>query len=242
MRSQDDSGHTGIGSSADPDLPVFVDSTGRRARVLRRTGYGVAGAAAAYLAVLGLSLLGATPFAPGSLLPPLPGESTAPSAPERQGQDDGPQPPSGVLDPGRSGFADAGPAVGPGSLLVPLLTSPGGPLLTPAAPLVPGAPVPPVPAEPESPATGAAPSPEEPDTPAPDDPSAPGPGTGSEPAPPPPDDPPAGTDEPPAPEPPPGTPQPTPPSGPSEPPQAPPGPPDAPGGSPPGGAPAAGAP
>ncbi|OSP39604.1 hypothetical protein B7767_30750, partial [Streptomyces sp. 13-12-16] len=111
---------------------MFVDSTGRRARVLRRTGYGVAGLAAAYLMVLVLSLMGATPFAPGVLLPPLPGEATAPSVPDREGgPDDGPRPPGGVLDPGRS---DAGTAVGPGSPLVPLLTPPGGPLLTPAAP------------------------------------------------------------------------------------------------------------
>ncbi|KOV21902.1 hypothetical protein ACFFUA_35665 [Streptomyces heliomycini] len=231
MRNQDDSGHEGIVSPADPCFPVFVDSTGRRARVLRRTGYGVAGLAAAYLVVLVLSLMGATPFAPGALLPPLPGETTAPSTPDREGgPDDGPRPPSGVLDPGRSDFGDAGTAVGPGSLLVPPSTSPGGPLLTPGAPLVPGGPAPPAPAGPETPATGVPPAPQEPDAPAPDDPSAPGPGTGtgSEPAPePPPDDPPAGTDEPPAPEPSPDTPRPTPPPGPSEPPQAPS---DAPGG------------
>ncbi|MFD7703555.1 hypothetical protein [Streptomyces caelestis] len=226
MRSQDDSGHTRIASPADPCFPVFVDSTGRRARVLRRTGYGVAGLAAAYLMVLVLSLMGATPFAPGALLPPLPGEATAPSVPDREGgPDDGPRPPGGVLDPGRSGFGDAGTAVRPGSPMVPLLTPPGGPLLTPAAPPVPGGPAP---AGPDSPATGVPPAPQEPDAPAPDDPSAPGPGTGSEPAPePPPDDPPAGTDEPPAPEPPPGTPRPTPPPGQPEPPQAPS---DAPGG------------
>ncbi len=207
-------------SPADPCFPVFVDSTGRRARMLRRTGYGVAGLAAAYLMVLVLSLMGATPFAPGVLLPPLPGEATAPSVPDREGgPDDGPRPPGGVLDPGRS---DAGTEVGPGSPLVPLFTPPDGPLLTPAAPLVPGGPVPPVPAEPDSPTTGVPPAPQEPDAPAPDDPSAPGPGTGSEAAPePPPDGPPPGTDEPPAPEPPPDTPPPTPPPGPSEPPQAP---------------------
>ncbi|MFF9487520.1 hypothetical protein [Streptomyces sp. NPDC014676] len=225
MRSQDDSGYMRTVSPADPCFPVFVDSTGRRARMLRRTGYGVAGLAAAYLMVLVLSLMGATPFAPGVLLPPLPGEATAPSAPDREGEpDDGPRPPGGVPDPGRSDFGGAGTAVGPGSPPVPLFTPPGGPLLAPAAPLVPGGPVPPVPAEPVSPTTGVPPAPQEPDAPvpAPDDPSAPGPGTGSEPAPePPPDGPPPGTDEPPASEPPPKTPPPTPPPGPSEPPQAP---------------------
>ncbi|CAL9606431.1 hypothetical protein SUDANB132_05545 [Streptomyces sp. enrichment culture] len=198
---------------------MFVDSTGRRARVLRRAGYGVAGTAAAYLAVLGLSLLGATPFAPDALLPPLPGESTAPTAPERQGQDDGPRPPSGVLDPERGGVGDAGTAVGPGSLLVPL-TAPGGPPLAPATPPVPGDPVPadpepPAPADPQTPQEPDAPAPDEPSAPAPDDPSAPG----TDPVPPPPDDPSA-------PEPPPGTPEPTPPA---EPPQTPSGPPEAPG-------------
>ncbi|CAM5600381.1 hypothetical protein [Streptomyces pilosus] len=235
MRSQDDSGQTGIGSPADPSLPVFVDSTGRRARVLRRAGYGVAGTAAAYLAVLGLSLLGATPFAPDALLPPLPGESTAPTAPERQGRDDGPRPPSGVLDPERGGVGDAGTAVGPGSLLVPL-TAPGGPQLAPVTPPVPGDPVPAEPeppADPQTPQEPDAPAPDEPSAPAPDDPSAPG----TDPVPPPPDDPSA-------PEPPPGTPEPTPPA---EPPQTPSGPPEAPGpppatgGAPTGDTPAAGA-
>ncbi|MET9369979.1 hypothetical protein ACIRPR_24810 [Streptomyces griseoflavus] len=238
MRSQDDSGRTGIGASADPGLPVFVDSTGRRARVLRRTGYAVAGTAAAYLAVLGLSLLGATPFAPDALLPPLPGDSTAPSAPQRQDQEAGPRTPSGVLDPDRGGAGDAGTAVGPGSLLVPLLTPPDGPLLAPATPPVPGEPVP---AEPDPPAPADPPAPQEPDAPAPDEPSAPAPddpsapATGGDPVPPPP------PDDPPAPEPPPGTPQPTPPSEPQAP-SGPPVTPDATGGPPPGGTPAAGTP
>ncbi|MEU7470933.1 hypothetical protein AB0A94_20765 [Streptomyces sp. NPDC044984] len=233
----------GIESPAGVSVPVFVDSSGRRARVLRRTGYGVAGLAAAYMAMLGLSLMGATPFAPGAMLPPLPGDVTAPSAPERRSPDDGGRLPGGVLDPGRRGLG--GVAGGPGSPPVPLLTSPGAPLLTSGSLLVPGGPVPTVPAEPEPSATGT--PADRPAAPAPGDPSAPTPGTGSGPAPPPPpgtDEPPAAdTDDPsappPAPEPPPGTPQPTPPAPPQE---APSGTPGDPGASPPGDAPVTGAP
>ncbi|MHC3472740.1 hypothetical protein ACYF6T_29175 [Streptomyces sp. 7R007] len=49
--------------------PVFVDSSGRRARRLRRAGYAAAGLCAAYTVVLGLSFMGATPFAPRTVLP-----------------------------------------------------------------------------------------------------------------------------------------------------------------------------
>jgi hypothetical protein len=49
--------------------PVFVDSTGRRARVIRRLAYVAAVLCAAYTAVLALSFLGATPFAPRTVLP-----------------------------------------------------------------------------------------------------------------------------------------------------------------------------
>jgi hypothetical protein len=65
------------------DRPVFVDSTGHRARLFRRTGYGLAALASTYVVVLGLSLLGATPFAPGVLLPVpgVPGVSGGPGAP-----------------------------------------------------------------------------------------------------------------------------------------------------------------
>jgi len=52
--------------------PVFVDSTGRRAKVLRRAGWAFAAACACYTGALGLSLSGATPIAPRTLLP-LPG-------------------------------------------------------------------------------------------------------------------------------------------------------------------------
>lgn len=196
MLSQDNSGQSGIGSSADPNLPVFVDSTGRRARIVQRTWYGLAGAAAAYLAVLALTLMGATPFAPSALLPPLPGEATAPAMPEPQGPDGETLPPSGVLDPGRIAAGDVGgDQFGAGALLVPPSTSSEDSVLGPAAPFIPGGPVPWGPGEDD----GDPPSPDEPDAPAPgpEDPTAPPTGTGDDPAPPSaPGDPSGGTDGP----------------------------------------------
>ncbi len=108
MRQPSDAGAV-TGEPEGPD-PVFVDASGRRARLLRRAGYGAAGLAAGYLSVLALSLMGATPFAPEALLPPLPGESspTAPLRQDAEGDD-------------RSPEEEAGAAVGPGSPLIPLI-------------------------------------------------------------------------------------------------------------------------
>ncbi|GHD13636.1 hypothetical protein GCM10010313_38920 [Streptomyces violarus] len=183
---------TGQEPSSDPRLPVFVDSSGRRARNLRRAGYGLAGCAAAYMAVLGLSLMGATPFAPGALLP---GDVAAPAAPRAQAPGGTPlAPPDDVSD-----------AAGPSALLVPGLTGPGPSL---APPLVPGSPPPGAPApsdtpEPQVPPTQEPPSPEQPADP--DDPAAPAPEPGtptpSPPAPPSPAPPTTAPPAPPAPEP-----------------------------------------
>jgi hypothetical protein len=58
--------------------PVFVDSSGRRARKVRRIGWIVGAACGVYTVGLVLSLTGATPIAPRTLLP-LPGvPSSAP--------------------------------------------------------------------------------------------------------------------------------------------------------------------
>lgn len=58
--------------------PVFVDSSGRRARRVRRVGWIVGAACGVYTVGLVLSLTGATPIAPRTLLP-LPGvPSSAP--------------------------------------------------------------------------------------------------------------------------------------------------------------------
>ncbi|MFI6370971.1 hypothetical protein [Streptomyces sp. NPDC050546] len=200
-------GHTGQEPSSDPRLPVFVDSSGRRARNLRRAGYGLAGCAAAYMAVLGLSLMGATPFAPGALLP---GDVAAPAAPQDR-------------TPGRAPLAppgDASDAAGPSALLVPGLTGPGpslDPSLVPGSPQAPsdtGAP------EPQAPASQEPPAPEEPADP--DDPAAPtaepDPDTTAPPDPPSPAPPTTDPSAPPAPEPPDPAPSPSAPSGVAEPP------------------------
>ncbi|MBT3163364.1 hypothetical protein HTV80_09620 [Streptomyces sp. Vc74B-19] len=209
MRQPSDSGAV-TGEPEGPD-PVFVDASGRRARLLRRAGYGAAGLAAGYLSVLALSLMGATPFAPEALLPPLPGESS-PTAPLRQDAEGDARPPE-----------DAGAGVGPGTPLIPLITGedPAGSLLLPpgAGPgSVAGVPVQPPdaggvevtdgPAPPEEPDAEEPGAPEEPQEPGAGEPSAPGDGGDSE-APQPGTDEPSGpgTDNPPEP---PGTPQPTP--------------------------------
>ncbi|WP_268219446.1 hypothetical protein [Streptomyces sp. EMB24] len=230
MRQPSDSGAV-TGEPEGPD-PVFVDASGRRSRLLRRAGYGAAGLAAGYLSVLALSLMGATPFAPEALLPPLPGES-APTAPLRQdAEGDARQP------------QEAGAGVGPGTPLIPLIAGeePAGSLLLPpgADPgSVAGVPVQPPdaggvevtdgPTPPEEPGDDAEEpgAPEVPQEPGGGEPSAPGDGGDSE-APPPGTDQPSGpgTDDPPEPPEPPGTPQPTPeaPSGnPGSPPDDPPG-------------------
>ncbi|MEU2989959.1 hypothetical protein ACPCAJ_07585 [Streptomyces griseoincarnatus] len=227
MRQPSDSGAV-TGEPEGPD-PVFADASGRRARLLRRAGYGAAGLAAGCLSVLALSLMGATPFAPEALLPPLPGES-APTAPLRQDAEGDARPPQ-----------EAGAGVGPGTPLIPLIAGeePAGSLLLPpgAGPgSVAGVPVQPPdaggvevtdgPTPPEEPGDDAEEpgAPEVPQEPGAGEPSAPGDGGDSE-APPPGTDEPSGpgTDDPPEP---PGTPQPTPeaPSGnPGSPPDDPPG-------------------
>ncbi|MFD8253753.1 hypothetical protein [Streptomyces werraensis] len=223
MRQPSDSGAV-TGEPEGPD-PVFVDASGRRARLLRRAGYGAAGLAAGYLSVLALSLMGATPFAPEALLPPLPGES-APTAPLRPDAEGDARPPE-----------DAGAGVGPGMPVVPLIAgagdNPAGALLLPPG-ADPGS-VAGVPVQPPEPGgvevtDGSEPSgepgdaeepgaPEEPQEPGAGEPSAPGDGGDSEAPPPGTDDPSGpGTDSPPEPSgpgtdnppEPPGTPQPTP--------------------------------
>ncbi len=60
--------------------PVFVDSSGRRGRRIRRVAYAAGALCAAYTGVLALSFMGATPFAPRTVLP-VPGlPSEKPSA------------------------------------------------------------------------------------------------------------------------------------------------------------------
>ncbi|MDT3725353.1 hypothetical protein ROS62_10790 [Streptomyces sp. DSM 41972] len=197
------------GEPEGPD-PVFVDASGRRARLLRRAGYGAAGLAASCLSVLALSLTGATPFAPEALLPPLPAESS-PTAPQRQDAEGDARP-----------SEETGAGVGPGAPLIPLVVGAdpaGSPLQPPGAEPggVVGVPVQPPDAQdvevtdgstpPEEPGAEEPGASEEPQEPGAGEPSAPGDSGDSE-APPPGTGEPSGpgTDEPPEP---PGTPQPT---------------------------------
>jgi hypothetical protein len=194
--------HARISSDMRSDSPntagstVFVDSTGHRARMLRRTGYGFAGVASTYVVVLGLSLLGATPFAPGVLLP-VPGVSGAPAAPEpgalgSDGKDGAHLPPALPLpllqDPrglmpspsGAPGVWGRMPvpgglmpgnstlASGPSALLVPgLSTVTGGPPSTPGTSPPISAPVPPATAGPAAEGPQVPDAPQAPETPVP---------------------------------------------------------------------------
>ncbi|MEU5893698.1 hypothetical protein ABZ835_43840 [Streptomyces sp. NPDC047461] len=53
----------------DDEDPVFVDATGRRGRRIRRVAYAAGALCAGYTVVLALSFMGATPFAPRTVLP-----------------------------------------------------------------------------------------------------------------------------------------------------------------------------
>lgn len=62
---------TAAGPEPEP-APVFVDASGRRRRVIRRTAIGLLGLACAYGVLVAVSLLGG-PLPPGAILP-IPGE------------------------------------------------------------------------------------------------------------------------------------------------------------------------
>ncbi|MEU2671021.1 hypothetical protein ABZ622_19525 [Streptomyces sp. NPDC007164] len=82
--------------------PVFVDSTGRRARVLRRAGIALGVACAGYAAVLGLAFVGGISVSPSQLLP-------FDGAPASRGG------PAGNMPPGAEGAPpSARPGVGAG--------------------------------------------------------------------------------------------------------------------------------
>ncbi|MFG3530448.1 hypothetical protein ACGF8B_27480 [Streptomyces sp. NPDC047917] len=82
--------------------PVFVDSTGRRARLLRRAGIALGVACAGYAAVLGLAFVGGISVSPSQLLP-------FGGAPASRGG------PAGNMPPGTEGAQpDARPGVGAG--------------------------------------------------------------------------------------------------------------------------------
>ncbi|MET7855695.1 hypothetical protein ABZS81_00405 [Streptomyces sp. NPDC005318] len=76
--------------------PVFVDSSGRRARLLRRAAVALGIACVGYAAVLGLAFMGGISMSPSDLLP-------FDGAPSAQG---GPQ---GITPPGVTGAPPSGP-------------------------------------------------------------------------------------------------------------------------------------
>ncbi|MFE0630065.1 hypothetical protein ACFW3D_24255 [Streptomyces sp. NPDC058864] len=93
--------------------PVFVDSSGRRARAVRRAGWLVGAACSVYTAALALSLSGATPIAPKTLLP-LPGvPSTAPDDGGSSGTGELDEPADQAAPPATAGFVRAGAAAAP---------------------------------------------------------------------------------------------------------------------------------
>ncbi|MDW6058561.1 hypothetical protein SAZ11_11360 [Streptomyces sp. FXJ1.4098] len=55
--------------TAGSEGPVFVDSSGRRARVFRRVGVVAGIASVGYATVLAVAIMGGTPFAPETLIP-----------------------------------------------------------------------------------------------------------------------------------------------------------------------------
>ncbi|AEN13463.1 MULTISPECIES: hypothetical protein [unclassified Streptomyces] len=82
------------------DGPVFVDSSGRRARLLRRAGALVGLACAGYAAVLALAFMGGISVAPSQLLPFGAGP-VAEAGP-------GGAPPGGGMPPGGTGAPPSG--------------------------------------------------------------------------------------------------------------------------------------
>ncbi|MDX3093481.1 hypothetical protein PV417_02700 [Streptomyces sp. ME19-03-3] len=97
----------GTGPTALPG-PVFVDSSGRRARAVRRAGWLVGAACSVYTAALALSLSGTTPIAPKTLLP-LPGvPNTAPDEAGSSGTGELDEPAGQAAPPATAGFVRAG--------------------------------------------------------------------------------------------------------------------------------------
>lgn len=85
--------------------PVFVDSSGRRARLLRRAGLLLGTVCVGYAAVLGLAFMGGISLTPSQLLPfdGGPAAEAGPGSGTRPGYGmppDGAVPPSGAPSPG----------------------------------------------------------------------------------------------------------------------------------------------
>ncbi|MFF3558480.1 hypothetical protein ACFYXS_00305 [Streptomyces sp. NPDC002574] len=113
--------------------PVFVDSSGRRARVVRRAGWAIGAACSLYTAALVLSLSGATPIAPKTLLP-LPGvPSTAPDDAGSSGTGEVDVPADQAAPPATAGLFRAGtdPAPSPSGGARPHATTSPSPRTSP---------------------------------------------------------------------------------------------------------------
>nr|WP_247608060.1 hypothetical protein [Streptomyces sp. SS52] len=111
--------------------PVFVDNSGRRARLLRRLGLLLGAVCVGYAAVLGLAFLGiGTSLNPSSLLPFGGGQDGGGPAP---GGGTGPQ--GGALPTGAppTGAPPTGAPTAPGPTASSTLTAPSG-ASTPTAP------------------------------------------------------------------------------------------------------------
>ncbi|MFI6463019.1 hypothetical protein [Streptomyces sp. NPDC050538] len=102
----------------DATAPVFVDSTGRRGRRIRRVAYAAGALCAAYTGVLALSFMGATPFAPRTVLP-VPGLPSEKPGTVRET----PLPGGSVAS--ASGGASTSPSGVPGPSALPTLSSSG---------------------------------------------------------------------------------------------------------------------
>ncbi|MFG2429682.1 hypothetical protein [Streptomyces sp. NPDC048590] len=92
--------------------PVFVDSSGRRAKLLRRAGLLLGTLCLGYAGVLGLAFMGGISLTPSQLMP-FDGDAEAgPGAGYRPGQ--GTTPPSGApAPPGSGGALPSGEASAP---------------------------------------------------------------------------------------------------------------------------------
>ncbi|MEU1616086.1 hypothetical protein ABZ479_02150 [Streptomyces sp. NPDC005722] len=173
---------------------MFVDASGRRARIIRRAGTAVGAACAGYAVLLGVALAGGTPFAPETLIPgaEVPGGASVQA--EAGGRDEAvreraPRAPDAPHAPAPVARAAAAPTVSAAAGVTPSATrgrptasstpsaAPGrtGTIATPSAS--------PRPTLPRTPTAGASPSASVPATPGPDTPAFPPGDAGGDPVP-----------------------------------------------------------
>ncbi|MFJ1745817.1 hypothetical protein ACIOJD_06180 [Streptomyces sp. NPDC088116] len=92
-RSARPGGHRRKRAAGPQEGPVFVDASGRRARLLRRAGIALGIACAGYVAVLGLAFMGGISLAPSEILPfdggPAAAQGGGGSPPGGEGPPDG---------------------------------------------------------------------------------------------------------------------------------------------------------